>query len=51
MSNCEKRLAIESAYKLTFSDDVNNLGKRANNKLRALCRVTPHVNIEKKKLL
>ena len=36
MSNSEKRLAIKTDCKLTFSNDVNNLRKRANNKLRAL---------------
>ena len=50
-NNCEKLLGINIDYKLTFDNHVNNLSKKANNKLRVLVRATPHMNIEEEKLL
>ena len=50
-SNYKKLLYIKIVYKLTFSNHVNNLFKKANNKPRALARARPYMNIEKKKLL
>ena len=49
-SNCEKLLGVNIDYKLTFDNHVNNLSKKANNKLRALTRATSYMNIEKKKI-
>ena len=37
--------------KLYFDTHVKGLCKKANNKLRALARVTPYTSLEKKKLL
>ena len=50
-SDCEKLLGLKIDYKLNFDNHVNGLCKKANNKLRALARATPYMNIEKKKLL
>ena len=50
-SNCEKLLGVNIDSKLTFDTHVNVLCRKANNKLRALARATPYMNIEKKKLL
>ena len=51
ISNCEKPLGIKFDYELAFDNNVNNLCKKTNNKLRALFRATAYVNIEKKELL
>ena len=50
-SDCEKLLGLKINYKLNFDNHVNSLCKKANNKLRALTRATPYMNIERKKLL
>ena len=50
-SSCEKLLVVKIGYKLTFDEHVKSLCKKANNKLRALARGTPYMNIEKRKLL
>ena len=50
-SDYEKFLGLKIDYKLNFDNHVNSLCKKANNKLRALARATPYMNIEKKKLL
>ena len=44
-------MGLKIDYKLNFDNNVNSLCKKANNKLRALARATPYMNIEKKKLL
>ena len=50
-NGCEKLVGLKIDYKLNFDNHVNSLCKKANNKLRALARATPYMNIEKKKLL
>ena len=45
-SNCEKLLGINIDCKLTFDAHINTLCRKANNKLRALARATPYMNIE-----
>ena len=46
--DCEKRLAVKTDYKLNFDEHVKTLCSKANNKLRALARATPYMNVEKK---
>ena len=50
-SSCEKLLGVKIYYKLTFDEHVKSSFNKANNKLRALARATPYMNIEKRKLL
>ena len=50
-SSCEKLLGVIIDYKLTFDEHVTSSFKKANNKLRALTRATPYMNIENRKLL
>ena len=49
--NCEKLLGIKIDYNLIFDNHVNNLCKKAKNKLWALATANSCMNIEKKKLL
>ena len=50
-STCEKLLGVKTDCKLTFDNHMDNLYKKANNKLRTLARATPYMTIEKRKLL
>ena len=50
-SSREKLLGVIIDYKLTFDEHVTSSCKKANNKLRALARATPYMNIENRKLL
>ena len=44
-------LGVKIDYKLNFDEHVKTLCSKANNKLRALARVTPYMSVEKKKIL
>ena len=46
-STCEKLLGVKIDDKLNFDTHVKGLCKRANNKLIALARATPHMFLEK----
>ena len=46
--DCEKRLGVKIDYKLNFEEHVKTLCSKANNKLIALARATPYMNVEKK---
>lgn len=48
-SNCEKLPGIKTDCKLAFDNHVNNLYKKANNKMRASAKSTPCTHIEKRK--
>ena len=50
-SSCEKLLGVKIYYKVTFDEHVKSSFNKVNNKLRALARATPYMNIEKRKLL
>ena len=50
-SSREKLLGVKIDYKLTFDEHGKRLCKKPNNKLRALDRATPNMNIEKRNLL
>ena len=36
---------------LTFESHINNIFKRASQKLRALARVTPYMNMQKRRII
>ena len=50
-STCEKLLGVKFDYKLTFDDHISVLCKKASRKIHALARVTPYMNIAKKRIL
>ena len=50
-STCEKLLGVKSDYKLTFEDHISELRKKVSKKIHALARVTPYMNIAKKRIL
>ena len=50
-STCEKLLGVKFDYKLTFDDQISELCKKASRKIHALARVTPYMNIAKKRML
>ena len=50
-STCEKLLGVKFDYKLTFDDHISELCKKASRKIHALARVTPYMNIGKKRIL
>ena len=50
-SDCEKILGVKIDYKLIFDEHVKTLCSKGNNKMRALARATPYMNVEKKKVL
>ena len=47
----EVLLGITIDKELKFDDHVNNLWKKACQKLNALARITPFMNIEKKRII
>ena len=50
-STNEKLLGVNIDSKLTFDSHVSHLCNKANQKLRALARITPYMTLEKKKLV
>ena len=50
-SAIEKLLGVNIDSKLNFDCHVNHLCNKANKKLMALARVTPHMTLEKKKIV
>ena len=46
-SKCEKLLGVKFDHKLTFDDHISELCKKASQKVQALPRVTPYLNISK----
>ena len=46
-SKCEKLLGVKFDYKLTFNSHVSDLCKNASQKINALTRVAPYMNILK----
>ena len=44
---CEKLLWVKFDHKLTFDDHISELCKKASQKVQALPRVTPYLNISK----
>ena len=50
-SRNEKLLGVKFDSKLTFDDHISELCKRTSRKIHALSRVTPHMNISKRRIL
>ena len=50
-SDSEDMLGLKIDYKLNFDEHMKTLRSKANNILTALDRATPHMNIEKTKIL
>ena len=50
-SPCEKLLSVRFDSKLTFDAHINDICKKAGLKLNALARITPYMNLNKKRLL
>ena len=50
-SKCEKLLGIKIDQKLTFTAHINEICKKAGQKMNALSRVIPYLNITKRRTL
>ena len=50
-SNCEKLLGVFFDSRLTFQTHINNICKKASQKLNAISRITPYMDFDKRKLV
>ena len=50
-SSCEKMLGINFDYKLKFTNHINEICKKALQKLNALARIVPYMVIRKRRFL
>ena len=50
-SSCEKMLGINFDYKLKFANHIEEICKKASQKLNALARIAPYVVIRKRRTL
>ena len=50
-SNCEKLLGVFFDSRLTFQTYINNICKKASQKLNAISRITPYMDFDKRKLV
>ena len=50
-SKCEKILGVKIDYKLTFNSHIDKIYKKAGQKMNALSRIVPYMNIEKRRTL
>ena len=50
-SSCEKMLGINFGYKLKFTNHIEEICKKASQKLNALARIAPYVVIRKRRTL
>ena len=50
-SNCEKLLGVFFDSRLTFQTRINNICKKASQKLNAISRITPYMDFDKRKLV
>ena len=50
-SKCEKRFGIKIDNKLNFNTHVEEIWKKAGQKLNALSRVTPYMGLSKRRIL
>jgi len=50
-SKCEKLLGVKFDHNLSFDDHITELCKKASRKINALARVTPFMNVQKKRVL
>ena len=49
-SSCEKLLGVFFDSKLTFQSHIDNICKKASQKLNAISRITPYMDFNKKRL-
>ena len=49
-SSCEKLLGVFLDSKLTFQSHIDNICKKASQKLNAISRITPYMDFNKKRL-
>ena len=50
-SDCEKMIMVKTDCQLKFHEHVKTWRSKANNKLKAFGRATPHTIVQKKKML
>ena len=50
-SDCEKLLGVKFDSKLRFDQQITDLCRKASRKIHALARVTPFMNLSKRRLL
>ena len=50
-SDCEKPLGVKIDHKITFNSHISDLCKKASEKVHALARVTPYMNISKRRII
>ena len=50
-TNCEKLLRIKVDSRLNFNDHLDGIIKKASRKINALSRITPFMNISKRRIL
>ena len=50
-STCEKLLGVKFDHKLTFDYHISELCKKASRNIDALARVTPYMNLSKKRIV
>ena len=50
-SNCEKLLGVFFDSRLAFQTHMNNIYKKASQKLNAISRITPYMDFDKRKLV
>ena len=50
-SKCGKLLGVKIDYKLTFNSHIDKISKKARQKMNALSRIVPYMNIEKRPTL
>ena len=50
-TRCEKLLGVKFDQRLTFDNKISDSCKRANRKIRELARLTPYMNLSKRRFL
>ena len=50
-TNCEKLLGIKVDSRLNFNEHLDGIIKKASRKINALSRITPFMNISKRRIL
>ena len=50
-SNCERLLGVKIDSKLNFKEHLDRIIEKASRKINALSRITPYMNIAKRRLL
>ena len=50
-TNCEKLLGIKVNSRLNFNEHLDGIIKKASREINALSRITPFMNINKRRIL